>query len=56
MMKNNNKLFFSQANSLSLKQLCSHTGKDEEQDTVAWGKDRTPAFVILLAYVDLKKL
>jgi len=55
-MKTNNKLFFSQANSLPLKQLCSHTGKNKELDTVAWSKDRTPGFLILLAYVDLKTL
>lgn len=54
--KDNNKLFFSQANSLLLKQLCSHTDKEKEQGTVAWGKGRTPAFLVLLAYVDLQKL
>lgn len=46
MMKDNNKLFFSQANSLLLKQLCSHTDKEKEQDTVAGGKGRTPVFCI----------
>lgn len=38
----------------SLKQMCSH--KDKEQDIVAWDKGRTPAFLVLLAYVDLQKL